>query len=204
MEVGIQTEPGKTMIVQADKNLQVLVPNCVFQSELPVVQVMNDSDVSITLHAGLVIGSATEADCLLDDGDSSLVTILSESSLVETSNDTSHSVFQLTNTDTSSVPRHLQVLYDKSATNLTEEQKLVLRQVLIEYADVFAEHDLDIRCFESIELEIDMRDAKPIKQQMRRIPIQFENEEESCIQKMIDAGVIQESNSDCASPPVFI
>ena len=74
----------------------------------------------------------------------------------------------------------------------------------MDYVDVFAEHDLDIGCFESIEHEIDTQDAKPIKQQMRRIPIQFENEEESCIQKMIDAGVMQKSNSDWASPPVFI
>ena len=72
-----------------------------------------------------MIGSTTEVDCLLNDSDSSLVTNLAESSLVENSNDTSHSVFRLTNTDTSSVPQHLQVLYDISATNLTEEQKLV-------------------------------------------------------------------------------
>ena len=39
---------------------------------------------------------------------------------------------------------------------------------------------------------------------MRRIPLQFEDEEEACIKKMLVAGVIQESNSDWASSPVFI
>ena len=39
---------------------------------------------------------------------------------------------------------------------------------------------------------------------MHRIPWQFEDEEEACIQKKLDAGVIQEYNSDWASPPVFI
>ena len=50
VQVDIQTETGKTMVVQADKNLQVLVPNYVFQSKLPVVQVINDSDVLLCMQ----------------------------------------------------------------------------------------------------------------------------------------------------------
>ena len=104
----------------------------------------------------------------------------------------------------SEIPAHLQVLYDKSSEKLSDDEREVLQSVLTDYEDVFAKHDLDIGCFEHFDHEIDTRDSKPIKQQMGRIPLQFKDEEEACTQKMLDEGVIQDSNSDWVSPPVFI
>ena len=106
-----------------------------------------------------------------------------------------------TDSDKSGVPSHLQILYDKSQHNLSENKKNVFQSVLTEYEDVFAKHDLDIGWFEQCDYEINTTDAKPIKQQ---ILLQFKDQEEACIEKLLDAGVIQESNSDWASPPVFI
>ena len=39
-------------------------------------------------------------------------------------------------------------------------------------------------------------DAQPIKQNVRRTPVAFEQEEEGHIQNMLDLGVIQASSSD--------
>ena len=102
------------------------------------------------------------------------------------------------------LPDHLKILFEKSSNKLLPEERDVLQSLLIDFQDVFAKHDLDIGCFEEVEHEIDTRDAKPIKEPMRRIPLKFESEEESCIQKMLDAGVIQESNSEWAAAPVVI
>jgi hypothetical protein len=53
-------------------------------------------------------------------------------------------------------------------------------------------------------LDIDTRDAAPIKQKLRRTPISFEAEEEKHLQKLLAARVIEPSNSPWASPPVLI
>jgi hypothetical protein len=42
--------------------------------------------------------------------------------------------------------------------------------LLIEYQDVFAKHDLDLGCLTTVKHNIDMKDATPVKQKMRRIP----------------------------------
>ena len=84
-----------------------------------------------------------------------------------------------TNSGKSEVPTHLQVLYDKPSEKLSENERKVLQSVLTDYEDVFAKHDLDIGCFEHFDHEIDTKDSKPIKQQIRRFPLQFKDEETS-------------------------
>ena len=79
-----------------------------------------------------------------------------------------------------------------------------MEDLLIEYSDVFAKTDFDLGNFTAIEHSIDTKDAKPIKQRMRRTPACFADEEESHLQKMLDAGVIKPSISDWASAPVLI
>ena len=108
------------------------------------------------------------------------------------------------NSEKSKVPTHLQVLYDNSSEKLSDGERKVLQSVLTDDEDVFVKHDLDIGCFEHFDHKIDTKETKPIKQQMHQIPLQFEDEEEACIQKMLNASVIQESNSDWDLPPVFI
>ena len=46
--------------------------------------------------------------------------------------------------------------------------------------------------------------ANSIKQHMRRTPLGFENVEQKTLKSMKDAGVIEPSNSDWASPPVLV
>ena len=69
---------------------------------------------------------------------------------------------------------------------------------------MFAKNAFDLDTFTSIEHCIDTGEAKPIKQRLRRTPACFVGEEEAHLKKMLEAGVIQESNSDWASSPVLI
>ena len=104
----------------------------------------------------------------------------------------------------SDVPEHLRQLAIDSSEDLTPEQRRELESVLVEFRDVFARDDFDLGNFTALEHEIDTGDARPIKQRMRRTPAMFAGEEEAHLKKMLKAGVIQESISEWASPPVLI
>ncbi len=69
---------------------------------------------------------------------------------------------------------------------------------------MFAKDEFDLGDFTDITHGIDTSDARPIKQRMRRTPASFVPDEEAHLKKMLEAGVIQESNSAWASAPVLI
>ena len=216
MKVILQAEPDKVMALQPRIDTKVLIPNCIFDSGKPIVEIVNDTDVEVNLQSDYMIGSVIEVDKILNDNrltnafaSQEKCSVMPETKSVdlECSSIGQSEIMQVskqTNLEKSEVPAHLQVWYDKFSEKLSDDERKVLQSVLTDCEDVFAKHDLDIGCFEHFDHEIDTRDSKPIKQEMHRIPLQFEDEEEACIQKMLDAGVIQESNSDWASPPVFI
>ena len=91
-----------------------------------------------------------------------------------------------------------------SCTHLTGEQSIEFREVLIKFADIFAQNDNDLGFCTATEHTIDTGDAKPIKQQMRRVPLGFADEEEKYLKKMLDSGVIIPSKSEWAFPSVLI
>ena len=79
-----------------------------------------------------------------------------------------------------------------------------LKEVICHFSDVFASHIYDLGNFQEIEHTINTGDAKPIKQRMRRTPVQFAGEEEKELSKMLEAGVVQPSISEWASTPVLV
>ena len=95
-------------------------------------------------------------------------------------------------------------MFLRSCTHLTDEQSIEFGEVLIKFADIFAQNDNDLGLFTATEHTIDTGDAKPIKQWMRRVPLGFADEEEKYLKKMLDSGVIIPSNSEWASPSVLI
>lgn len=101
-------------------------------------------------------------------------------------------------------PPHLTDLFEKSKVDLTREQAETLARLLIEYQDVFAQHDLDLGCYTGTKHRINTGDAPPVKHKLRRTPINFQSQEEEHLSKMLAAGVIQPSDSDWASAPVLV
>ena len=98
------------------------------------------------------------------------------------------------------LPEHLTDLCARSGKGLTGKEREELQQLLVEYGDVFAAHDLDLGCFNATPHRIHLEDKTPIKQRMRRVPRGFEGEKE---RTLLDAGVIQPSASPWASSPSF-
>ena len=65
------------------------------------------------------------------------------------------------------LPAHLQSMFEDAKKHLTAEQVELVRQALIEFADVFAINDLDIGKFTALVQYIRTGQALPIKQSMR-------------------------------------
>ena len=102
------------------------------------------------------------------------------------------------------VAPHLRKLFRESCTNLIPEQCKALMEFFVEFEPVFARDDDDLGCFTEIKHRIDTGDSPPVKERMRRTPKQFQGEEEKNLKKMLDAGVIRESDSEWASAPVLV
>lgn len=87
---------------------------------------------------------------------------------------------------------------------MSPQEKVLLKDVLPSYSDVFAKNKFDLGNFTAIEHNIDTRDAAPIKQRLRRTPACYVGEEEKHLNKLLDAGVIEPSISEWASAPVLV
>jgi hypothetical protein len=86
------------------------------------------------------------------------------------------------------IPEHLINLFEKSKRELT----------------VFAKNELDLGKCDVIQHGIDTGRNRPVKHRIRRTPLGFAEEEEAQLKKMLGAGLIQPSVSECASAPVLI
>ena len=102
------------------------------------------------------------------------------------------------------MPEHTKDMFLRSYVHLADEESTKFGRVLIMYADFFAKNDNDLSCFTEMEHSIDTGDTLPIKQQMRRTPLCFRDEEEAYLKKKLDSKVTQPSNSEWASPSVLI
>ena len=102
------------------------------------------------------------------------------------------------------MPEHVKDLYERSTVHLELHQWIILAKFITEFADIFTKNDMDLGYFTAVQHEIDTGDAKPVCQRMHCTPLGFAEEEEKCLKKMLDSGVIQPSNSEWASPSVLI
>ena len=102
------------------------------------------------------------------------------------------------------MPDHLKDLFNRSCEGLSTSQSIEVGNILIEYEDVFAKHDLDLGCFEDVKHTINTGDAPPLRHKMRRTPLHFQKEEEAHISKLLDSVVLRPSKSEWASAPVLI
>ena len=82
--------------------------------------------------------------------------------------------------------------------------KGVLKNLLLEYEDVFAKHDMDLGSYTTTTHRIHTGDAAPIRMRMRRTPLGFQKEEETMLQSMLEQGIVQPSESEWAAAPVIV
>src|SRR5271167_5220726 len=84
--------------------------------------------------------------------------------------------------------------FNLDQSDLDDKQKAQLVKLLTEFSDVCSQGDHDLGRTNIINYTIDTGDTPPIKQPLRRTnPIQTKQIEEM-VQKMLEQGVINESN----------
>ena len=102
------------------------------------------------------------------------------------------------------MPEHLQELFNNTKNDPPEEHVRIIGELLIEFQDVFAKHDLDLGYLSAVKHKIDTRDSPPVRHRIRRTSLGFEDEERKHLDKMLAAGVIRPSASEWASALVLV
>ena len=102
------------------------------------------------------------------------------------------------------IPTHLQQLIERSCAHLNEQQGKQVKELILEYQDVFFRNDMDIGKTDLVKHSISTGYSRPIRQPYRRLPIWQQQEAETQIKEMLERGVIEKSNSPWASPIVRV
>ena len=102
------------------------------------------------------------------------------------------------------LPSHLEEMFRKAGSQLTREQGGALKNLLVEYGDIFAKHEMDLGEFSEVTHKIEVGGAKPVQFRPRRTPMAFEKEEKEHLEKLLAAKIISPGVSEWASPTVLV
>lgn len=106
--------------------------------------------------------------------------------------------------DPGEVEPEVQQALSPELTDLSERGRNKLRGLFETYSDVFSKRPGDIGRTGVTKHRIDTGDAVPVKQRPRRIPMKVRDQVEKQKEKMLQDGVIEESESPWCSPVVLV
>ena len=98
----------------------------------------------------------------------------------------------------------IQSMVDRVDSTVTDEFKAELKQLLVEFKDVFSYHEFDLGRATAFKHTIDTGDAVPIRQRLRPQPRVKQDEIDRQTECMLSHGIIEESNSPWASNVVVV
>jgi len=99
---------------------------------------------------------------------------------------------------------HVQPIMSAVPEEISESTKLKLQDLLIEYKDIFSQHEYDLGYTDLITHHIDTRDHHPVRQPLRRQPPLYQQIIKEQTEQMLAAGVIEPSDSEWASNVVLV
>ena len=104
------------------------------------------------------------------------------------------------------LPAHVNLLYETTVANtrLTPDVDQQFQEILAKHATTFAVNSTDLGYCSLLEHDIDTGDSPPIKQSPRRPPLSAGDAETEIIDEMLEAGVIEPSISEWASPVCLV
>ena len=178
---------GQTWLLQEcmTKQLSVRVANGLVKSacdQVPV-RLLNPSSDSKVVYKGTKIATVEE----IDDKPHGVVLAV-----------------QPENKGVSSSKRQmLGTMVEECASNLAVDQKELLFQLLLEYADIFADEG-ELGRTDRITYSTDTGSAPPIRQPVRRVPVCQRKELKELLTDMEEKDVIRPSSSHWASPIVLV
>ena len=167
------------------KNEVLVMSGIIDTKQDPVVNVINYGNTPTTLHKNTNIGSCE--------------------SYTETETMVSDRVAHTYETDSQpTVPEHLKDLYERSSVHLNDNEKHGLVKLLYKYRNTFSKSSEDIGITSLVQHSINTKDAVPVRQPPRRLPLGKRAIEKEEINKMLTRGIIEPSNSAWASPVVLV
>ena len=98
----------------------------------------------------------------------------------------------------------LQQMVNDVGADLSDKDKEVLLELLLEYADIFAVSDEELSHTERLKHSIYTGDSAPVRQPVRRVPPHRRQEVHDLLQDMLKRKIIQPSSSPWASPIVLV
>ena len=208
--------------VEIPPRCEFLVRSCVGEGEVPSGVCVVDPNESLFERSGLVLAKSVvdpsqesfvvrvcntlEEVVVLHQGMS--VGVLSPAELIESINqgEGSHeSCRRLSKvSEGQELPEHLTDLYDRAVENVPEGDRVLIRELLVKYQDVFSRDDKDLGRTSLVKHHIETGDSKPIKQAPRRLPPHQRKEVEKQVLDLLDRGLVEPSDSAWASPVVMV
>ena len=105
---------------------------------------------------------------------------------------------------TDMLPEYLHVVWENSTENLSSEQALQVKELLLKHKDVFAKDKTDLGRTNVVKHTINTGDAAPVKQNPRRLPLSKREVVKDEVFKMLQQGIIEPSQSAWSSPIVLV
>ena len=93
------------------------------------------------------------------------------------------------------MPEYLKGLFDAIKGPL-ESHVHAVGELLLEFRDIFAQHDLGLGCLSVMKHRIVTGKVKQVKQRMRRSSLSYKNDEHKHLDKILAAGLIQPHEFD--------
>lgn len=89
-------------------------------------------------------------------------------------------------------------------SHLSEEQKVLVKQMLREECQSFSKTDNDIGCIENLKMTISLKDNEPVRRTYMSVPRPLYQEMKSYLHDLIAQGWVRKSNSSYSSPVVCV
>ena len=93
---------------------------------------------------------------------------------------------------------------DIDTEDLTEEQRLIVRKMLVEEAESFSKTDDDVGRAEELQVDINLTDSVPVQRKYTAIPRPLYAEIKQYVEDLLNRGWIQKSKSAYSSPVVCV
>ena len=111
---------------------------------------------------------------------------------------------EMTTQNTNEIPSYLEDTYKRGSAELTNEQKLQFKELLIKNQDVFSKTSTDIGFTKLVEYTIDTGDSPPVRTPPYRLPLEKRKIAEQEITKLLNQGIIEPCSSPWLSPLILV
>jgi len=99
---------------------------------------------------------------------------------------------------------HVQPIMNVVPGEISEDSKQKLRDLLVEFKDIFSQNEYDLGYTDLITHHINTGEHRPVRQPLRRQPPLYQHIIKEQTEQMLAAGVIEPSNSEWASNVVLV